>query len=427
MSAIVVVGAQWGDEGKGKVIDFLSEQADVVVRHQGGSNAGHTVVVNGQEFKLHLVPSGILYPNTECIIANGVVIDPKVLLEELAYLQERGIDVSHLRISSKAHVVMPYHTMMDALNEDRRGVNKIGTTLRGIGPAYMDKAARMGIRIGDLLDRDELKDRLTRALEEKNYLLQKAYGVEPFNLDELYKTYWDYGQALAQYVSDTSIAINAAIDAKKRVLFEGAQGTMLDIDHGTYPFVTSSHPSAGGAAIGSGVGPTRIDKVYGVAKAYTSRVGDGPFPSELSDAVGDDIRERGYEYGTTTGRPRRIGWLDAVVLRHAARVNGLSGFAVTRLDVLDGLKELKIAVAYEYRSEVLTEFPDKAWVFRQAHPVYETLPGWSETIGSIRHLEELPANARQYLHRIEELVGVPIVLVSVGRERSHTIPLTDLF
>ncbi|MCL5116662.1 MAG: adenylosuccinate synthase [Firmicutes bacterium] len=427
MSAVVVVGAQWGDEGKGKVIDFLSEQADVVVRHQGGNNAGHTVVVNDQEFKLHLVPSGILYPDTLCVIANGVVIDPKVLLEELAYLNNRGVDTRRLRISSKAHVVMPYHAKLDAVNEDRRGDQKIGTTLRGIGPAYMDKAARVGIRIGDLLHPEEFRERLARVLEEKNHILSRAYGVEPFAFDDLYTTFLDYGQALKPYVADTAIIINDAIDRGERVLFEGAQGTMLDIDHGTYPFVTSSHPSAGGASIGAGVGPTKIDRVYGVAKAYTTRVGDGPFPTELTDAVGDDIRERGHEYGTTTGRARRVGWLDAVVLRHAVRINGLSGLAVTRLDVLDGLKELKIATAYEYEGRPLTEFPDSAWVFRDAQPVYETLPGWDESIGTIRRLEDLPTNAKNYLKRIEAVVGVPVVLVSVGRERSSTIPLRELF
>jgi adenylosuccinate synthase len=427
MSAVVIVGAQWGDEGKGKVVDFLSKEADVVVRHQGGNNAGHTVVVNEREFKLHLVPSGILYPNTLCVIANGVVIDPQVLLDEIAYLQGHGVDVSRLTISSKAHVVMPYHAKLDALNEERRGDQKIGTTLRGIGPAYMDKAARVGIRVGDLMHPDELRDRLSRVLEEKNHVLTRAYGIEPFAFDDLYTTFLDYGQRLAQYVADTSVIVNEAINHGERVLFEGAQGTMLDIDHGTYPFVTSSHPSAGGAAIGAGVGPTRIDRVYGVAKAYTTRVGDGPFPTELADAMGADIRERGHEYGTTTGRPRRVGWLDAVVLRYAARVNGLSGLAVTRLDVLDGLPSLKIATAYEYQGERLTEFPDTAWAFRAATPVYETLPGWEEAIGAVRKREDLPLNAQQYLDRIEAVVGIPVVLVSVGRERSHTIVLHDLF
>lgn len=427
MSALVVVGAQWGDEGKGKVIDFLSQQADVVVRHQGGNNAGHTVVVNDQEFKLHLVPSGILYPDTWCVIANGVVIDPKVLLDELAYLKDRGVDISRLRISSKAHVVMPYHARLDALNEERRGQQKIGTTLRGIGPAYMDKAARVGLRIGDLLHPEEFRDRLGEVLEEKNHVLTRAYGAEPFSFDQLYNTFLEYGSSLRPYVQDTSLFINQAIDRGDKVLFEGAQGTMLDIDHGTYPFVTSSHPSSGGAAIGAGVGPTKIDRVVGVAKAYATRVGDGPFPTELQDGLGDEIRERGHEYGTTTGRPRRVGWLDAVVLRYAVRINGLSGLALTRLDVLDGLDTLKIATAYRYQGKILKEFPDTAWKFRDVEPVYETLSGWDSSIGAIRRREELPHHAQEYIARIESIVGVPVVLVSVGRERSHTIPLDDLF
>lgn len=427
MSAIVVVGAQWGDEGKGKVIDFLSQQANVVVRHQGGNNAGHTVVVDDREFKLHLVPSGILYPNTRCIIANGVVIDPQVLLNEIAYLEQQDVDVSRLRISSKAHVVMPYHARMDAMNEERRGAQKIGTTLRGIGPAYMDKAARVGIRVGDLLHPEEFKERLAAVLEEKNYVLSRAYGEDPFVLDEVYQTFLGYGESLRRYVADTSLLINDAINRGERVLFEGAQGTMLDIDHGTYPFVTSSHPVAGGASIGAGVGPTKIDRVYGVAKAYTTRVGDGPFPTELDDGIGADIRERGHEYGTTTGRPRRVGWLDALVLRYAVRVNGLAGLALTRLDVLDGLSSLKIATGYEYQGQRFSELPDTSWEFRGATPVYETFPGWDDTIGSIRRREDLPGNAQRYLARIEEVVGVPVVLISVGRERSHTIPLQELF
>ncbi len=399
----------------------------MVVRHQGGSNAGHTVVVNDQEYKLHLVPSGILYPNTVCVIANGVVVDPKTLLDEMAYLNARGIDTDRLKLSSQAHVVMPYHATLDALNEDHRGDHKLGTTLRGIGPAYMDKAARVGIRIGDLLYPDAFKERLERVLDEKNRLLSRAYDAAPFDFSDLYDTYLRYGDQLRRYVTNTSIVINEAIDRGQRVLFEGAQGTMLDIDHGTYPYVTSSHPVAGGATIGAGVGPTKIHRVYGVAKAYTTRVGDGPFPTELTDATGHHIRERGYEYGTTTGRPRRVGWLDTVVLRTAARVNGLAGLAVTRLDVLDEMDELKIAAAYRYRGEQLNEFPDSATVLREVEPVYETLPGWHRPIGHVRKLDDLPYETRAYLDRIAELSGVPILLVSVGRERSHTIALQDLF
>ncbi len=427
MSAVVVVGAQWGDEGKGKVIDFLAQQADMVVRHQGGNNAGHTVVVGDEEYRLHLIPSGILYGDKLCVIASGVVIDPRVLFEEMDYLARRGIGTDRLRISSQAHLIMPYHARMDALSEDRLGVNKLGTTLRGIGPAYMDKAARVGLRVGDLLQPQAFAVRLKRVLDEKNRLFARAYDVEGFDYDELLQTYLSYGEQLRPYVANTSVIINDAIDAGSRVLFEGAQGTMLDIDHGTYPFVTSSHPVAGGACIGAGVGPTKISQVYGVVKAYTSRVGDGPFPSELLNALGSDIRDRGHEYGTTTGRPRRIGWLDSVVLRHAARVNGLTGIAVTRLDVLDGLPELKIAVAYRYHGELMQEFPDNAEMIDEVEPVYETLPGWSQSINQVRQFEDLPDQARAYLTRISELIQVPLVLVSVGRERTNTIPLTALF
>ncbi|MHB1612065.1 MAG: adenylosuccinate synthase [Sulfobacillus sp.] len=427
MSAVVVVGAQWGDEGKGKVIDFLAQQADMVVRHQGGNNAGHTVVVGDEEYRLHLIPSGILYGDKLCVIASGVVIDPRVLFEEMDYLARRGIGTDRLRISSQAHLIMPYHARMDALSEDRLGVNKLGTTLRGIGPAYMDKAARVGLRVGDLLQPQAFAVRLKRVLDEKNRLFARAYDVEGFDYDELLQTYLSYGEQLRPYVANTSVIINDAIDAGSRVLFEGAQGTMLDIDHGTYPFVTSSHPVAGGACIGAGVGPTKISQVYGVVKAYTSRVGDGPFPSELLNALGSDIRDRGHEYGTTTGRPRRIGWLDSVVLRHAARVNGLTGIAVTRLDVLDGLPELKIAVAYRYHGELMQEFPDNAEMIDEVEPVYETLPGWSQSINQVRQFEDLPHQARAYLTRISELIQVPLVLVSVGRERTNTIPLTALF
>jgi adenylosuccinate synthase len=422
MSALVVVGAQWGDEGKGKVIDYLSREAEVVVRHQGGNNAGHTVVVDDREFKLHLVPSGILYPDTLCIIANGVVIDPKVLLDEIAYLQSQNVDVSRLKISSKAHLVMPYHQRLDALNEEQRGAQKIGTTLRGIGPAYMDKAARVGVRLGDLFSPEEFRARLGAALEEKNRLLTRAYGAEPFEFEELYRTFLQYGQALKQYVADTSLIINQAIDRGAKVLFEGAQGTMLDIDHGTYPFVTSSHPVAGGASIGAGVGPTRINQVYGILKAYTSRAGDGPFPTELTDDLGSEIRERGHEYGTTTGRPRRIGWLDGVALRHAARVNGMTGIVVTALDVLDAISTLRIAVAYRLPDgSTTTDFPDRVEDLDAVEPQYVICPGWLTPTTGARRLQDLPSAARYYLDRIAEVMGVPLMMVTVGAERSHVI------
>ncbi len=427
MSAVVVVGTQWGDEGKGKVIDYLAQQANVVVRHQGGNNAGHTVVVGDEEYRLHLIPSGILYPDTLCVIANGVVIDPRVLFEEIDYLHRRGIQTDRLRISSEAHLIMPYHTRMDALAEDRLGVNKLGTTLRGIGPAYMDKAARTGLRVIDLFYPAQFATRLKRILDEKNRILSKAYDVEPFDYDELLQLYLSYGERMRPYIANTSVVINDAIDNKERVLFESAQGTMLDIDHGTYPFVTSSHPIAGGACIGAGVGPTKINQVYGVVKAYTSRVGDGPFPSELTDQTGADLRERGHEYGTTTGRPRRIGWLDTVVLRHAVRVNGLTGLAVTRLDVLDDLPEVKIGIGYRYHGELIHELPDSVEVLAEVEPVYETFPGWKGKISQARRLEDLPKEALAFLERITELVNVPLVLVSVGRERVNTIAVRELF
>lgn len=427
MSAIIVVGTQWGDEGKGKIIDFVSEQADMVVRHQGGNNAGHTVVSGDVVYKLHLIPSGILYPETDCVIANGVVVDPRVFLEEVEYLHQRAIGTERLRVSSEAHLIMPYHLVFDSLAEDRLGTQKLGTTLRGVGPAYMDKAARMGVRVGDLLQPEVFRDRLERVLSEKNHLLSKAYGRDQFDFEDMLEQYLAYGEQMRPYIANTSVVINRAIDSGKRVLFEGAQGTMLDIDHGTYPFVTSSHPIAGGACIGAGVGPTKIDAVYGVVKGYTSRVGDGPFPTELLDATGDAIREEGQEYGTTTGRPRRIGWLDTVALRHAARVNGLTGLAVTRLDVLDHLDLIQIAVAYRYHGEVMTELPDSLEQLSEVEPVLETMEGWKTSITGARRIDDLPAATRRYLDRIAELVGVPLALVSVGRERTNTIVLKPLF
>ena len=427
MSAIIVVGTQWGDEGKGKIIDFVSEQADMVVRHQGGNNAGHTVVSGDVVYKLHLIPSGILYPETDCVIANGVVVDPRVFLEEVEYLHQRGIGTERLRVSSEAHLIMPYHLVFDSLAEDRLGTQKLGTTLRGVGPAYMDKASRMGVRVGDLLQPEVFRDRLERVLSEKNHLLSKAYGRDQFDFEDMLEQYLAYGEQMRPYIANTSVVINRAIDAGRRVLFEGAQGTMLDIDHGTYPFVTSSHPIAGGACIGAGVGPTKIDAVYGVVKGYTSRVGDGPFPTELLDAIGDAIRQEGQEYGTTTGRPRRIGWLDTVALRHAAHVNGLTGLAVTRLDVLDRLDLIQIAVAYRYHGEVMTELPDSLEQLSEVEPVLETMEGWKTSITGARRIDDLPAATRRYLDRIAELVGVPLALVSVGRERTNTIVLKPLF
>lgn len=427
MAAIVVIGTQWGDEGKGKIVDYLAERADIVVRYQGGSNAGHTVVVHGQEFKLHLVPSGILYPGKLCVIGNGVVLDPAVLLQELEDMRQRGVDTSGLRISNRAHVIMPYHRRLDEVDEDKRGGGKIGTTKRGIGPCYMDKDARVGIRVGDLLDEEEFTRLLAQNLESKNILLERVYGADGFDLQQIKQEYMGYAARLRPYVTDTSVLLNAAIDDGRKVLFEGAQATLLDIDHGTYPYVTSSHPVAGGACIGAGVGPTKISKVVGVVKAYTTRVGEGPFPTELRDATGDAIRESGHEYGTTTGRPRRCGWLDGCIVRYAAHVNGLDYLAITRLDVLDTLPVLKLCVGYQYQGRLLDEFPANLKVLQAVTPVYEELPGWQQDISGIRRYQDLPANARRYVERLSAVSGVPIGIVSVGPNRDQTVVVEKIF
>jgi len=427
VSAVVLIGAQWGDEGKGKLTDFLAQQADVVVRYQGGNNAGHTVVVDGREFKLHLIPSGILYPNTLCVIGNGVVVDPGVLVRELDYLEREGISTANLRISDIAHVIMPYHQRLDVLEEEQRGNNRIGTTKRGVGPAYMDKAARIGIRIGELVDPEEFRPKLVQVLAEKNRLLERVYGDKGFDLDDIVTQYSEYARRLAPLVTDTSVVINEAIAAGKKVLFEGAQGTLLDVDHGTYPYVTSSHPTAGGACIGAGVGPTRITRVVGVAKAYTTRVGEGPFPTELKDAMGDQIRARGVEFGTTTGRPRRTGWLDAVILKYAVRVSGLGALALTKLDVLDDLPVIKICTGYRYRGELLRDLPHSLKVLGECTPEYEELPGWQQDITGVTSLAGLPVNARRYIERVEELTGVPVAIIAVGPGRRQTITVRDVF
>lgn len=427
MSTVVLIGSQWGDEGKGKVTDFLAEKADVVVRYQGGTNAGHTLKVGDQVFKLHLIPSGILYPGKICVIGNGVVLDAAALVKEMAGLQERNIDLSHLRVSDRAHLVMPYHKRLDELEEEQRGKGKIGTTLRGIGPAYMDKVHRAGMRVADLLDEQELRDKLTAILEGKNMLLSKVYGAEPFDVDSMFEEFREYANILRPYVTDTSVLLEELIRQDKKVLFEGAQGTMLDLDHGTYPYVTSSSPTAGGACMGTGVGPTRINHVIGVAKAYTTRVGDGPFPSEIHDAVGDRIREIGKEYGTTTGRPRRIGWLDTVVLRHACRINGLSYLALTLLDVLTGLEKVRICTGYRYQGELMSHMPSSLKVLEACEPVYEEMPGWREDLSKIDSFEQFPEEAKHYVARVRELTGTPVALVSVGPGRTQTKVLQDIF
>ena len=421
MSSVVVVGTQWGDEGKGKITDFLSENAEVIARYQGGDNAGHTIQFNGVTYKLHLIPSGIFSSEKISVIGNGVVLNPKSLITELEYLQERNVTTDNLRISDRAHVILPYHIRLDQLQEEAKGDNKIGTTNKGIGPCYMDKAARVGIRVADLLDREVFAERLKINLAEKNRLFTKMYDAEPIEFDDIFEEYYEYGQQMKKYVCDTSVILNDALDQGKRVLFEGAQGVMLDIDQGTYPFVTSSNPVAGGVTIGSGVGPSKINKVVGVCKAYTSRVGDGPFPTELFDEIGSRIREVGREYGTTTGRPRRVGWFDSVVMRHSKRVSGITNLSLNSIDVLTGLETIKICVAYRKpNGEEISYYPASLVELGQCEPVYEELPGWTEDITGCRSLEELPENARNYVRRISELVGVRISTFSVGPDREQT-------
>ena len=428
MSSVVVVGTQWGDEGKGKITDFLSEQAEYVARYQGGDNAGHTIQFGGETYKLHLIPSGIFSPEKLCIIGNGVVVNPKSLVTELAYLHERNIATDNLRISDRAHVILPYHIELDRLQEEAKGDNKIGTTIKGIGPAYMDKAARVGIRIADLLDREVFEERLRINLEDKNRQFTKLYDANPMNFEEILEEYYEYGQQIKQYVCDTSVLLNEALDNGKRVLFEGAQGVMLDIDQGTYPFVTSSNPLAGGVTIGSGVGPSKVTKVVGVCKAYTSRVGDGPFPTELFDEIGSRIREVGREYGTTTGRPRRVGWFDSVVMRHSKRVSGITNLCLNSIDVLTGLETVKICVAYrKSNGEEISHYPASLVELGQCEPVYEELPGWSEDITGCRTLDELPIEAQNYVRRVSELVGVKISTFSVGPDRNQTNILEDVW
>ncbi|OXS76539.1 adenylosuccinate synthase [Domibacillus enclensis] len=420
MSSVVVVGTQWGDEGKGKVTDFLSENAEVVARYQGGNNAGHTIKFNGVTYKLHLIPSGIFYSDKICVIGNGMVVDPKALVKELEYLHGHGVSTDNLRISNRAHVILPYHLKIDEVEEERKGANKIGTTKKGIGPAYMDKAARMGIRMADLLDRETFEEKLTHNIAEKNRLLERFYETEGFKVEDILDEYYEYGQQIKDLVCDTSVVLNDALDEGRRVLFEGAQGVMLDIDQGTYPFVTSSNPVAGGVTIGSGVGPSKISHVVGVSKAYTTRVGDGPFPTELNNEIGDRIREVGREYGTTTGRPRRVGWFDSVVVRHARRVSGLTDLSLNSIDVLTGIETLKICTAYRYKGELITEYPANLRTLAECEPVYEELPGWTEDVTGVKDLSELPENARHYIERVSQLTGIPLSVFSVGPDRNQT-------
>ena len=425
LANVVVIGAQWGDEGKGKITDLLSRSADVVVRYQGGVNAGHTIVVDDRVLKLHLIPSGILYPDTVCLIGAGTVVDPKVMLGELDMLIANDIDISGLQLASTAHVTMPYHRLLDQAMEQQRGERRIGTTGRGIGPTYADKSQRSGIRVIDLLDEQRLRDRLEGPLKEKNELLQTIYGVEPLDPEAVIQEYLAYGQRLAPHVVDCTRAIHSAAGARKNILFEGAQGTLLDLDHGTYPYVTSSNPVSGGACIGAGVGPTLIDRVIGVAKAYTTRVGEGPFPTELSGSLNDQLTERGGEFGTTTGRRRRCGWFDGVIGRYAVQVNGLDCLAVTKLDVLDELDEIQVCVAYELDGERIEHFPSSSDDFARCKPIFESLRGWQCSTEECRKLEDLPKAAMAYLRFLADLMEVPIAIVSLGANRDQTIVVED--
>ena len=420
-----MIGAQWGDEGKGKITDLLSRSADVVVRPQGGVNAGHTIVVKGQTFKLHLIPSGILYPDTECIIGSGTVIDPKILLQEFDQLERLNVSARNLFISQTAHITMPYHRLIDQASEEQRGKHKIGTTGRGIGPTYADKSERTGIRVVDLMDADTLRKRLTWAINYNNVILEKLYNLAPLDPEEVIREYQVYADRLRPHVIDSSLKIYDAIQRRKNILFEGAQGTLLDLDHGTYPYVTSSNPIAGGACVGSGIGPTMIDRVIGVAKAYTTRVGEGPFPTELEGELNQMLCDRGAEFGTTTGRRRRCGWFDGVIGRYAVRINGLDCLAITKLDVLDELDEINVCVAYELDGKTCDHFPGNASEFARCKPIYKTLPGWKTSTEECRLLEDLPKQALDYLKFLAELMAVPIAIVSLGASRDQTIIVED--
>lgn len=427
MTSVVVVGTQWGDEGKGKITDFLSKQADAIARYSGGDNAGHTIQFEGETYKLHLIPSGIFYSDKTSVMGNGMVINPESLVKELKGLQDRGIDTSNLRISNRAHVILPYHVYQDKVDEESRGDAKIGTTCKGIGPCYTDKVQRIGIRVADLLDKEVFEQKLRSNLEMKNRLFTKFYEVEGLNFDDIFEKFYAYGQEIAKYVTDTSKVLNDVIDEGGKVLFEGAQGVLLDVDHGTYPYVTSSNPVAGGVTTGTGIGPSAVTRVIGVSKAYTSRVGDGPFPTELFDEVGHQIREVGREYGTTTGRPRRVGWFDSVVVRHSRRVSGITDLALNSIDVLTGLDTVKICVAYDYNGERITEYPANLHIIEQCKPIYEELPGWEEDITGVRRLEDLPENARNYVKRVSELTGIEIATFSVGPDRDQTNVLVNVW
>jgi adenylosuccinate synthase len=428
MPVIIVIGGQWGDEGKGRVVDLIARKAHVVARYSGGNNAGHTVVNEFGETRLHLVPAGIFYPDKVCVIGNGVIIDPKVLLEEIDDLQSRGVSIEKLRISSRCQIIMPWHLMIDRLDEELRGKGAIGTTARGVGPCFADKVFRAGIRMADLVDPEAFRERLSFLLPYKNAVLEKLYGAEPLSFEEVYSSYTEYGAKIAPFVIETAELVQDALERGETVLLEGAQGTLLDLDAGTYEFVTSSTPSsmAAGAGIGIGIGPTRISRVVAVYKAYQTRVGNGPMPTELVGEEGDTLRERGHEYGATTGRPRRCGWFDSVASRYTARLNGLTGMVMTRLDILDQYPTLKVCTAYRLDGKVTKTFPSSNRALLRVEPIYEELPGWQKDTKQIRAFEDLPTQARAYIQRIQELVGCPIDLVSVGPEREQAVIINPI-
>lgn len=429
MSSLIVLGLQWGDEGKGKIVDILAKQSDYVVRYQGGNNAGHTVVVNGEPFFLHLIPSGILHPGKKCIIGNGVVLDPKICLDEISALKAKGFlkNDSDLLISESAHVIMPYHRMMDVARENKKGSVKIGTTGRGIGPAYGDKIMRRGIRVGDLLDKNVFRKKLASILEEHNFFLTQFFKEPALDLESLIDEYSAYGQKLKTYISDVSLTLDEALHQKKKILFEGAQGVLLDIDHGTYPFVTSSNTVAGAVCTGAGVSPLHIKGILGIIKAYTTRVGTGVFPTELQNEMGDYLQKKGHEFGTTTGRRRRCGWIDIVGLKYAVRISGVTSLAMMKLDVLSGLSQIKLAISYRYQGKPLSSYPTYVEKMEQCEPQYEIVQGWEEDLSRVRDFKDLPQAARHYIHVIEEMIKLPIELISVGPERDQIIVRKDPF
>ncbi len=425
MSGMAVIGSQWGDEGKGRIVDLLSSRVDMVVRFQGGNNAGHTVVKGGKQFKLHLIPSGILYPEVMCVIGNGVVLNPEVLIEELDSLESEKISTDNLKVSSNAHMVMPHHIILDKAGEHRLGKSKIGTTHRGIGPAYSEKAMRTGIRVQDLQDLKIFRTKLEESLKINNAVIEKVYGLKPLDPDEIFTRYSKYAKRIGKYIADTTFLINRALEENKRVLFEGAQGTMLDIDHGTYPYVTSSSTTAGGICNGAGVGPSRLDEIIGVVKAYTTRVGSGPFPTEESGKIGHYLREKGCEYGATTGRPRRCGWLDAVMLKYSVMVNTIDSLALTKLDVLSSLKKIKICTGYKYKGKVYRDMPCHQTILHKCTPLYEELKCWDEDISGVKSFDDLPDEAQSYVENIEKIIKTPVSMISVGAERNRIIIRDD--